>query len=227
VLVVGGVAPGPCPATVQLERRGYALQRVLELPAGLAPTSADVIILALPRGQDDRVIQHCADLRRLAWPAVIVLHQGADSEFVVRALEAGADDCLPSPHGPREVVARVTALLRRRARDARRYGGRHCVFDGHELDALTRIVRAPDGRQVEITELQHRLLSALLARPGEVVDREELLEHVLGEETESFDRAIDVHVSRLKKRLATVSDADLISCYRGVGYRLDVQHVAQ
>jgi len=63
--------------------------------------------------------------------------------------------------------------------------------------------------------------------PQDLSNFSKLLEHVLGEETESFDRAIDVHVSRLKKRLATVSDADLISCYRGVGYRLDVQHVAQ
>ena len=85
------------------------------------------------------------------------------------------------------------------------------------------LVRAPNGRAVEITPLQHRLLSALLARAGEVVSREHLLTQVLGEDSDSFDRAIDVHVSRLKKRLAQVSEAELITAYRGVGYRLGVR----
>jgi two-component system OmpR family response regulator len=140
-------------------------------------------------------------------------------------LEAGADDCLLAPHNPREVLARVRALLRRRDRSRAPSARTHRVFDGHLLDAMKLIVRAPDGREVEITPLQQRLLSALLARPGEVVSREHLLAQVLGADTDSFDRAIDVHVSRLKKRLARVSEAELITAYRGVGYRLDVVHV--
>jgi two-component system OmpR family response regulator len=95
------------------------------------------------------------------------------------------------------------------------------------FDAIHRRIEAPDGRAVELTQGQHRLLAALLARPGEVVSREELLGAVLGEETDSFDRAIDVHVSRLKKRLAQVIDADLIKSYRGVGYRMDVRQIVQ
>ena len=139
----------------------------------------------------------------------------------MRILEAGADDCLLAPHNPREVVARVRALIRRRdqgpapkARPSRL--GADCLVDPFNLR-----IRAPDGREASLTPLQHRLLSALMSRPGEVLSREYLMQQVLGEETDSFDRAIDVHVSRLKKRLAQVSDAELITSYRGVGYRLD------
>jgi two-component system OmpR family response regulator len=101
------------------------------------------------------------------------------------------------------------------------------MFDGLQLDSINLVVRGPDGRAAGITPAQHRLLAALLARPREVVSREQLLDCVLGEETDSFDRAIDVHVSRLRKRLARVSDVDLITNYRGVGYRLEVAEVVR
>ena len=227
ILVVGGLTPGKCRVAGQLEPRGYEITRATQLPLALPADAFDVVLFKLSPGHDEQVIEHCRRLRLLAGPAVIVLHQGEDPDFAVRALEAGADDCLASPYNPREVLARVRALLRRRALNAMRYVRRHRVFDGHELDSVRLVIRAPDGREVEITPAQHRLLSALLARPGEVVSREDLLGQVLGEDSISFDRAIDVHVSRLKKRLAQVCEAELITAYRGIGYRLDVQYVTQ
>lgn len=228
VLVVAGAGPARrCRATGGLEPRGYLVDRVAQLPDPLAPNAFDVVILVLPASADGAVARSCNRLREAGGPMILVLHAGRDPGFAVHALEAGADDCLAAPHNPREVVARVRALLRRRSRAARRYGGRHYVFDGCQLDSVNLVVRAADGREVEITPAQHRLLTVLLERPGEVVSRERLLDEVLGQASEAFDRAIDVHVSRLKKRLARVTDADLITSYRGVGYRLEVQQVLQ
>jgi DNA-binding response OmpR family regulator len=120
----------------------------------------------------------------------------------------------------------VRALVRRRERNRAGPQPVRELVDGCHVDALNLVVRAADGRAVGITPLQHRLLEALLARPGEVVSREQLLAQVLGEDTDSFDRAIDVHVSRLKKRLAQVCENDLITAYRGVGYRLELAAAA-
>ena len=225
LLVVGGRKAGQCRTTGQLEPRGYELQRVPGLPLPTPLEDVDVVIFALPASEADRVAEACAQLRLLAGPLTIVLARSADANEAARMLEDGADDCLLMPHNPREVLARVRALLRRRDRNRAPMAGTRRVFDGHLLDAMNLIVRAPDGREVAITPLQHRLLAALLARPGEVVSREHLLAQVLGEDSDSFDRAIDVHVSRLKKRLASISEIDLISAYRGVGYRLDVSQV--
>ena len=223
LLVVGGRKTGPCRTTGQLEPRGYELRRISGLPLPTPLQDVDIIIFALPRAEADGVAEACAQLRLLGGPLMIVLSPSHDPHEAARMLEAGADDCLLAPHNPREVVARVRALLRRRERNRAPGPTARCEFDGHHLDGMNLLVRAPNGRAVEITPLQHRLLSALLARAGEVVSREHLLTQVLGEDSDSFDRAIDVHVSRLKKRLAQVSEAELITAYRGVGYRLGVR----
>jgi two-component system OmpR family response regulator len=225
LLVVGGRKAGQCRTTGQLETRGYALARIPALPLPNPLDPVDVIIFALPGSEADRVADVCARLGRLGGPLTLVLADTADPNEAARTLEAGADDCLLAPHNPREVVARVRALLRRRDRNLARGPATRFEFDGHRLDAVNLLVRAPNGAEVGITSLQHRLLTALLAHPGEVVSREHLLAQVLGEDSDSFDRAIDVHVSRLKKRLAQVSGAELITAYRGVGYRLEVQQV--
>ena len=225
VLVVGSSADARERISRVLEPRGYEVERVVRLPAALAREAFDIVVFALPRSQDEQVVAQCSESRALGGSAVLVIHEGHDTDFAVRVLEAGADDCMLSPHSPREVMARVRALLRGRARSKARRGGRHCVFDGHQLDTINLIVRSPDGREVRITPMQSRLLTALLARPREVVSREQLLEKVLGEESCTFDRAIDVHVSRLKRRLARITDQDLIMACRGAGYRLDVQDV--
>jgi len=225
LLVTAGEAHAGLAAA--LEPRGYDVEMAAEPPRAPALGRFDAITLVASRQRHQMLFEHCRRLRIVGGPMLLVLLPGGDGGSVVRVLEAGADDCLASPHNPREVIARVGALIRRRARHGRRYAGRYCVFDGHQLDSISLVVRGPDGRAAEITPAQHRLLTALLARPGEVVSREQLLGCVLGEDTDSFDRAIDVHVSRLRRRLAQVSDVDLITNYRGVGYRLEVADVTE
>lgn len=210
-----------------LRPRGYDVEVTADLPSAPLLSAFDAIALVASEWRDQALLEACRRLRTAGGPMLLVLLPGGARAAVVQVLEAGADDCLAGPHNPREVIARVGALIRRRGRNGRRYARRYCVFDGHQLDSISMVVRGPDGRAAEITPAQHRLLTALLARPGEVVSREQLLVCVLGEDTDSFDRAIDVHVSRLRRRLAQVSDVDLITNYRGVGYRLEVAEVIE
>jgi two-component system OmpR family response regulator len=212
---------------VALRPRGYDVEVMADLPGAPVLAAFDAIALVASEWRDQALLEACRRLRTAGGPMLLVLLPGGARSAVVQVLEAGADDCLAGPHNPREVIARVSALIRRRGRNGRRYAGRYCVFDGHQLDSISMVVRGPDGRAAEITPAQHRLLTALLARPGEVVSREQLMICVMGEDTDSFDRAIDVHVSRLRRRLAQVSDVDLITNYRGVGYRLEVADVIE
>lgn len=212
---------------VALRPRGYDVEVMADLSDVPVLGAFDAIALVASEWRDQALLEACRRLRTAGGPMLLVLLPGGARGAVVQVLEAGADDCLAGPHNPREVIARVSALIRRRGRNGRRYAGRYCVFDGHQLDSISMVVRGPDGRAAEITPAQHRLLTALLARPGEVVSREQLMICVLGEDSDSFDRAIDVHVSRLRRRLAQVSDVDLITNYRGVGYRLEVADVIE
>lgn len=147
VLVVGGAVARRCDVAGSLEPRGYDIDWTSEPPAELTGDAFDVVIFALPPTRDDTVVAACERLREAGGPAILVLHDGCDPGFAIRALEAGADDCIAAPHNPREVVARVRALLRRRARSPRRYGGRHHVFDGCQLDSQSLLIRAADGRE--------------------------------------------------------------------------------
>jgi DNA-binding response OmpR family regulator len=228
LLVIGAGEPHGRRTTGLLEPRGYEVERVRTLAEAGDLLGFEVVVFKPRPSEAEAIVELCRELRtEAASPAVVVLNPDEDAGLAIRLLEAGADDCLPAPHNPHEVLARIRALVRRRERNRGRYCGRHVVFNGLSLDARARRVDAPDGRFVELTDSQYRLLCALLSRPGRVVTREELLDEVLGEETDSFDRAIDVHVSRLKKRLAQVTEAELINCYRGVGYRIEVSRVVQ
>jgi DNA-binding response OmpR family regulator len=219
VLLVGDPSPKLLQACGQLEPRGYALTWA----GGLSPRppipKADVVLFSTHPNQAQAVIEHCRRLRRARGPALMVLHWGCEPEFVIEVLEAGADDCLVEPSNPFELLTRVRAVLRGRAARHPR-ARRRFVLDGHELDSVRLSIRAPDGRHVEITPMQHRLLLAMLERPGEVLSREELLIVAHGELSEAFDRAIDTHISRLRKRLVAVGAERAICACRGGGYRL-------
>jgi DNA-binding response OmpR family regulator len=179
----------------------------------------DLVILSPRDGDDEATLQLCRSIRaRCAAIALFVLAAGPDPAFALRAFRAGADDCLSAPQNPREVLARVRALLRRRERSRR--GGRPLMLaDGVRFDPERQRVDGAGERAVELTQGQSRLLVALLGRRGQIVSREVLIEEVLGQGSDAFDRAIDVHVSRLRRRLATVGATELITTYRGVGYR--------
>ncbi len=153
-------------------------------------------------------------------PVVMLTARGLDVDRIV-GLEIGADDYLPKPFNPRELVARINAVLRRTRPEALGAAERETLAVGDVLmDNRTRTVRR-DGRAVELTAVEYDLLKRLLAAPGRVVTREELVKDVLHRNLSPFDRSIDMHVSNLRKKLGhqvTGTTAERIKTVRGVGY---------
>jgi two-component system response regulator CpxR len=164
-------------------------------------------------------------LRRIrATSAVSVLLLTARGEDVDRivGLEIGADDYLSKPFNPRELLARVRAILRRSAGAQVIQEQTLLRVDGLELNLAARTV-LQDGKKIELTDVEFALLEALMRSPGKVVTREDISENVLGRKFHPFDRALDMHVSRLRRKLGEQSEAEeKVKTIRGVGYQLAV-----
>jgi two-component system response regulator CpxR len=164
-------------------------------------------------------------LRRIrATSAVSVLLLTARGEDVDRivGLEIGADDYLSKPFNPRELLARVRAILRRSAGTQVVQEQTLLRADGLELNLAARTVLR-NGKKIELTDVEFALLEALMRSPGKVVSREDISENVLGRKFHPFDRALDMHVSRLRRKLGENSEADeQVKTIRGVGYQLAV-----
>lgn len=150
---------------------------------------------------------------------LLLTARGEDVDRIV-GLEIGADDYLPKPFNPRELLARMRAILRRHSTPTREPDVLR--VQNLELDSAARRV-LHDGNRVELTDVEFGLLEALMRSPGKVVNREELSESVLGRKFDPFDRSLDMHVSRLRKKLTYDGAHDeLIKTIRGTGYQLVV-----
>src|SRR6266481_219584 len=154
-------------------------------------------------------------------PILMLTARGDDIDRIV-GLELGADDYLSKPFNPRELVARIRAILRRAAPDGGPAPGdrrpERLSVDDLEVDVGSHVVRRA-GVRVELTAVEFSLLEVLLRAPGSVVQRDELARSVLGRDLVPFDRSIDVHVSRLRKKLGPRSDGgERIKAVRAVGY---------
>jgi two-component system response regulator CpxR len=152
-------------------------------------------------------------------PVLMLTARGDDVDRIV-GLEIGADDYLPKPFNPRELVARIRAILRRtQPEEAVAGGDRQALVVGDiEMDTATRAVRR-SGQPVELTAVEYDLLERLLRAAGQIAKREELVKEVLGRELSPFDRSIDMHVSNLRRKLGHQLDGmERIKTIRGVGY---------
>lgn len=151
-------------------------------------------------------------------PVLLLTARGEDVDRIV-GLEIGADDYLPKPFNPRELVARIRAILRRTERPDDAESGPDLVRVGDiELDPATRSVRH-HGEPVELTSVEFNLLEVLLREAGRVVTRERLVYAVLSRKFSPFDRSIDMHVSKVRKKLGdSESGTEHIKTVRGVGY---------
>jgi two-component system response regulator CpxR len=153
-------------------------------------------------------------------PVLLLTARGEDVDRIV-GLELGADDYLPKPFNPRELVARIRAVLRRSGPEESGKPGQPAdvLHVGDiELDPATRTVRQ-NGRPVELTSVEFGLLEALLREAGRVVTREELVNGVLSRKFSPFDRSIDMHVSKVRKKLGDGNGSQArIKTVRGVGY---------
>jgi two-component system response regulator CpxR len=159
-------------------------------------------------------------LRRIressAVPVVMLTARGQEVDRIV-GLELGADDYLPKPFNPRELVARIRAVLRRGRQGG---GGSVAVVVGDlRLDPGARRVQR-GGETVEVTGTEYSLLEALVRDAGKVVKREALYREVLGRRPVPYDRSLDVHVSNLRRKLGPLPDGgERIKSVRGVGYQ--------
>lgn len=152
-------------------------------------------------------------------PVLILTARGEDVERIL-GLEIGADDYLPKPFNPRELVARIRAILRRSLRSS---GEDRPILAGDlEMQLASREVYL-EGRPLELTSVEFALLETLVKEAGRIVSRERLTEIVLGRDLRPFDRVIDVHVSNLRRKLGN----ERIKTVRGSGYLFVVRAAAR
>lgn len=203
-----------------LGAHGYAVRTApnaasCERQLQAAPSDLIVLDVMMP-GEDG--LSLC---RRLAPVGTPILMLSALDEVTDRivGLEVGAWDYLTKPFEPRELLARVRALLRRPATERGEAPRSGVTFAGWWLDVEQRRLRDPAGRVLALSEGEHALLAAFVARPGRVLTRDVLLDLARGIDAASYDRAIDIAVSRLRRKLAEADSAPLIETVRGVGYR--------
>jgi two-component system response regulator CpxR len=152
-------------------------------------------------------------------PVLMLTARGDDVDRIV-GLEIGADDYLPKPFNPRELAARIRAILRRASSDQPLQATLQKVLTvgDVQLDAGTRVVQR-GGEVVELTAVEFDLLEKLLRAAGSIITREELSTEVLGRNLSPFDRSIDMHISNLRKKLGHHFGAvERIKTVRGVGY---------
>ena len=164
----------------------------------------------------------CRDLRAASSVPIIMLTARGDDTDRIVGLELGADDYLAKPFNPRELLARVRAVLRRAGAKPdpdQPIGGRMIAFAGYRLDTQRREVTSPDGVVIDLSGGEYDLLLAFIERPNRVLSREQLLEMSRHRLADPFDRSIDVQVSRLRRKLeAGEAIAPLIKTIRGAGY---------
>ncbi|WP_022976639.1 response regulator transcription factor [Nevskia ramosa] len=209
-----------------LRHESYSVETVHDGAAALARLSAagtrpDLLILdVMMPGLDG--LETLRELRRKHPLPVIMLSARGEPVDRVIGLELGADDYLAKPCLPRELLARVRARLRAPATAA----ADTLELGSLRIETLTRTALL-HGQPLELTGAEFSLLMALATRPGQVVDKAVLTREGLGREIERFDRAVDVHISRLRRKLAdAATDAPGIDAVRGLGYQLIVGKTA-
>jgi two-component system OmpR family response regulator len=205
-----------------LSRHGFDVEGAADsagLTRALATKPADLVVLdvMLP-GEDGLPI--CRKLARPDGPAIIMLSAMGEETDRIVGLELGADDYVPKPCNPRELLARVRAVLRRR-REPRGDDSLDaaCEFAGWRLDLVRRELRTPDGVIVNLSGGEFSLMRSFVERPQRVLTRDQLLDLARGPDSDAYDRAIDVQISRLRRKLDDGgAGAELIRTVRNEGY---------
>jgi len=199
-----------------LTAAGYDVAWIMRADeAMLAPLeglSLIVLDLMLPGGHGLDVLKHVRGSREQV--PVLILSARTETTDKVRALELGADDYLTKPFWPEELIARVKARLRR---PALAVANGQLAVGPLRLDADGRSATV-DGQPVELTRVEFDLLHALAKRLGSAVSRTWLVDHVLDADRDGAERTLDVHVSRLRKKLGAAGS--MVTTVWGVGYRL-------
>jgi len=195
--------------------------RAMDLVLSSAPIDLVVLDLMLP-GEDGLSI--CRRLTADGGPAIIMVSAMGEEIDRVLGLELGADDYLAKPCSPRELLARVRAVFRRleEVRGGAPRKGKAYQFQGFVVDALRRQLKSPSGATILLTSGEFSLLSAFLDHPQRILSRDQMLEIARGQDADVFDRAVDVQISRLRRKLHACSETEIIKTVRGAGYMFDV-----
>ncbi len=204
-----------------LSREGFDVATAADGEEGLELVQregADLVLLdlLLPGLNGIEVCRRLkVDVITASVPVIIVSAKGEESDIVI-GLGVGADDYVTKPFSPRELIARVRAVLRRVALKDVDRGNQRVVYDGLVVDPQRHEVQI-DGHPVVFTATEFRLLHLLASHPGRVFTRDQLVNRVIGDRAVVIDRNIDVHVRAIRKKLGPYRD--LIVTIRGVGYR--------
>lgn len=192
--------------------------------AVLAETPAAVILDIMMPGETG--LQVLDRLRKESSVPVLMLTAKGDEEDRITGLELGADDYLPKPFNPRELLARINAVLRRAATDqgqAEIHAERQVTAGAFVLNSSRRTVSA-GGKEQELSQTEYKLLEALMTRPGMVLTRDELLNFARGKDFGPFDRSIDMHISKLRSKTEALGGGKrCIKTVWGAGYMFEVE----
>jgi two-component system alkaline phosphatase synthesis response regulator PhoP len=217
ILVVEDDEKTAASLALYLEHDGFRVvhasdgRRALELAARERP---DLVLLDLLLPQIGGM-EVCRQLRRAMTVPIIILTARSSENDKLEGLDNGADDYVTKPFSPRELVARVRAVLRRTA--ATDAGEERLRHDDLTLEPATRRVTSAD-EEVALTPTEFRLLEVMVRAPGRVFTREALVEQVFGGDFDGFDRTVDVHVKNLRRKIDR--SRPHIETVFGVGYRL-------
>jgi len=187
----------------------------------IAAAAPDLVILDLMLPGEDGLAL-CRELRaESSLPILMLTARGEDTDRIV-GLEMGADDYLPKPFNPRELLARIRSILRRAGENAAREApARALAFAGWTLDLGARHLVGADGVVVPISNGEFKLLRAFAENPFRVLTRDQLMDVLAGREAGPFDRSVDVMVHRLRRRLDDdAREPALIKTVRSEGYML-------
>lgn len=204
--------------TLYLGQAGFDVEVVREGHAGLTRAQAGDVALVvldwmLPGLSGPEV---CRRLRRASSVPILMLTARTAEDDRLRGFELGADDYVPKPFSPREVTARVQALLRRTGAGAAPEPPPLKAGDV-EIDVVRRGVRV-GGSAVSVTATELRLLETLARHPGRTFTREELVARALGPDYDGLDRTIDTHVTNLRRKLEAAGASRTIATVHGIGY---------
>ena len=190
----------------------------------MAELSMVIIDVMLP---DSDGFELCRAVRARSRVPIIMLTASADETDRVVGLELGADDYIGKPYSPRELLARIKAILRRTGSEAVNTP-RHYRFDDFRLDTVERKVVDGKGHEIVLTGLDFQLLKVFVEHPGQVLDRDALCGQTRGRESGPLDRSLDVQISRLRMRLGDDGKQPrLIKTVRGAGYVFSAEVTAE
>ncbi|MEM7683267.1 MAG: response regulator [Pseudomonadota bacterium] len=209
-----------------LVKEGFAVETASdasEMDSKLARFHPDLIVLDLMLPGENGV-SICRRLSRDGAPPIIMLTAKNDEIDRIIGLEMGADDYVAKPFAPRELLARIRAVLRRTTAQMSADTNQRYAFDRFIIDVDARQLFAADGSRIALTSGEFDLLACFVRRSRRVLSRDQILDELRGRGAEPFDRTVDMLVSRLRRKLiAHGADQDLISTVRNAGYLLTTQ----